>query len=463
MPKFIFLRKIILVLSLVIYSSSWAFCQHKSPDSLTIAAFYQQALTTEHSYELLRQLTKEVGHRLSGSKSAEEAVVWAQTTMRKLGFDSVWLQPVMVPHWVRGRAEKVVAFTSKDAEPYPLQALALGNSIGGQVSASVVEVPDYRTLDSLGVEGIRGKIVFYNYPMKREYLSTGEAYGDAGTYRVNGPARAARLGAVATLVRSLTTRLDDIPHTGVTRYTPGEPTIPAVAISTLDAEWLHRTLKNNPQLTVSVATYSQMLDSVKSYNVIGELRGREKPDEYLLAGGHLDSWDVGEGAHDDGTGCVQAIEALHLLTSRGYRPRHTIRAVLFMNEENGLAGGLEYARQAARRNERHVAALESDSGGFTPRGFSMSGPQDHLEQLTDWASLFLPYNLHQFEAGGGGADIGPLRASGTTLIGFRPDGQRYFDLHHTREDTLDKVNPRELALGAASIASLLYLLDQTNW
>lgn len=432
-------------------------------DEEMLKRIYTYTLTESDSYEMLRDLTKNIGARLSGSPQAAAAVEWSRQQMEQYGFDTVWLQAVMVPRWVRGKKETARLLNSASHGVVDLNVVALGNSTGTGpegVKAQVVEVKDFDELKALGKKGVAGKIVFFNYPMKAEFLKTFTAYGDAAGYRTSGPSEAAKLGAVGAVVRSLTTGIDDVPHTGTTRFGLNVPQIPAIAVSTRDAERMSHMLKQEKDLQMYIETYSQMLDEVLSYNVIGELRGSEKPDEYIVVGGHLDSWDLGEGAHDDGTGCVQSIEVLRTLKNLGYRPRHTIRAVMFMNEENGLRGGRKYAEEAEAKGEKHVAALESDSGGFTPVGFSIDSDESTIGKVQEWKPLFAPYQLHEIEAGYGGADISPLKNQQTPLFAFRPDSQRYFDYHHTANDVFENVNKRELELGAAAMTSLVYLIDQ---
>lgn len=383
-----------------------------------------------------------------------------------LGLDSVWLQPVMVPKWVRGEAEQVRVLGSKQHGTFDLHALALGGSVATPakgLSAEVVEVKSWDDLDKLGERGVRGKIVFYNRSMDPTKLRTFEAYGGAVDQRVHGPSRAAKHGAVAVLVRSMGLRLDDFPHTGSLRYDSTFTLIPAAAISTNDAEKLSSTIREEGKAVVFIKMNCQTFPDVPSYNVIGEIRGSERLSEILLVGGHLDSWDVGHGAHDDGAGCVQSMEVLRIFRQLGYRPRHTVRAVLFMNEENGLRGGKQYAAEAKRKGEFHRCAIESDAGGFTPRGFSFDADDAVLnrdfEKLKDYAELLRPYGL-ELTRGGSGADIGPLKDMKGLLSGYSPDSQRYFDYHHTAADVFEAVNKRELELGAASMAALVYLLDQ---
>ncbi len=434
----------------------------------TKAAFlreiYNQALSDGRCYPWLKDLCFEVGHRLSGSPGAEKAVQWSKATLDTLGLDSVWLQPVMVPHWVRGAAEQVTA--SGKSTQLQLKALALGGSVGTggkAISAEIIEIKSWDQLDQLNERGVRGKIVFYNRPMEPTHLRTFEAYGGAVDQRVHGPSRAAKYGAVAVLVRSMGLRIDDFPHTGSLRYDSTYTLIPAVAISTQGAEELSALVRKDEKVTVSINLSCQTLPDVLSYNVIGEIRGSVYPDQVILVGGHLDSWDVGHGAHDDGAGCTQSMDVLRYFRQMDYRPRHTIRCVLFMNEENGLRGGREYASEAERKGEYHLCAIESDAGGFTPRGFSFDGDdeviQTFFDKVFEFQDLLEPYGL-KLQRGGSGADISPLKGQKGLLSGYVPDSQRYFDYHHTAADIFEAVNQRELELGAASMAALVYLLDR---
>ncbi|MCW5922450.1 MAG: M20/M25/M40 family metallo-hydrolase [Saprospiraceae bacterium] len=435
-------------------------------DAVFIRKIYDQALTDGRCYPWLEHLCLNIGHRLSGSVGATQAVQWTRSMLDTLGLDSVWLQPVMVPHWVRGEAEQVRVVGSKKYGTFTISALALGGSVGTPaqgISAEVVEVKTWEELDDLGERAIRGKIVFYNRPMDATKIRTFEAYGGAVDQRVHGASRAAKYGAVGVLVRSMSLRLDDFPHTGTLLYDSTHALLPAVAISTLAAEKLSQVLKEEGKALVSMKMNCKMLPEVLSHNVIGEIRGTERPNDIIVVGGHLDSWDAGHGAHDDGAGCTQSMDVLRILKQLGYRPRHTIRCVLFMNEENGLRGGKKYAEEAARKGEFHLAAIESDAGGFTPRGFSFEGDESvfgkFFEKISTYQNLLEPYGL-KFTKGGSGADISPLKSMKGLLSGYQPDSQRYFDLHHTADDTFDKVNKRELELGAASMAALVYLLDK---
>lgn len=453
------LKRIALAAAFLLLFSSSA----QTQDSLFIRKIYDHALTKGQSYEQLRDLTQNIGARLSGSPQAAAAVEWARQEMEKMGLDRVYLQEVMVPHWVRGEKEYAAIVNSHISPTREVNVLALGGSVAtptNGLTAEVVEVQGLDELKKLGKKKVQGKIVFFNRPFDQTHIVTGKAYGGAVDQRSSGPSEAARLGAVGVVVRSMASNTDDFPHTGGLRYAEDAPKIPAVAISTKGSDLLSSLLKDDEKLQFHMRVNSQWLPDVLSYNVIGEIKGTEKPEEIILVGGHLDSWDIGEGAHDDGTGCVQSMEVLRLMKAMNYKPKRTIRAVLFMNEENGLRGGLKYAEVAKQRGEKHIAAIESDAGGFTPRGFGISAPTEAMfQKFLTWKNLLAPYGLHDLERGGGGADIGPLKDDRVALIGFRPDSQRYFDLHHTANDTFDKVNKRELELGGASMAALVYLID----
>jgi hypothetical protein len=329
------------------------------------------------------------------------------------------------------------------------------------LKAGVVEVKSLDELEQLGRAKIEGKIVFYNRPMEPTLINTFAAYGGCVDQRYSGAEAAAKFGAVGVIVRSMNLRLDDFPHTGAMSYgdLPLDQRIPAAAISTKGADLLSATLSLNKQTQFYFKQNSRNFPDVKSYNVIGEIKGNLYPDEIMVVGGHLDSWDLGDGSHDDGAGVVQSMDVLSLLKQIGYRPKRTVRVVLFMNEENGLRGGNEYARVALAEGEKHVFALESDSGGFTPRGFSFDTNKETFEQIKSWSTYFYPYLSDRFELGGSGADIGPLKPQGLILAGLKPDSQRYFDHHHSDNDRFEHVNKRELELGAAAMTALIYLMD----
>lgn len=432
-------------------------------DEEILKTVYATSLTNGKSYEWLEYLSNTIGGRLSGSTNAELAVQYTKSELEKLGLDKVWLQPVMVPKWVRG--EKEMAYFETSGEINKVSICALGGSIatpGGGVKAKILEVSTYKDLEALGEEKVKGKIVFINRALQPELINTFQAYGGCSTERYIGAAEAAKYGAVGTIVRSLSSRQDDYPHTGSMSYgdLPIEQRIPSAAISTNDAVKLSEALKKDKTLEFYFEQSCQQFDDVLSYNVIGEITGSEFPNEYMLVGGHLDSWDLGDGAHDDGAGVVQSMDVIRLLKESGIKPKRSIRVVLFMNEENGLRGGRKYAEVAKAKNEKHVFALESDSGGFTPRGFSFDCSDLMFSKIEAWKPLFKPYLIHYFEKGGSGADIGPLKNDDIVLAGLRPDSQRYFDHHHAANDTFEHVNKRELELGAATMTALVFLIDR---
>ncbi|MEL6275413.1 MAG: M28 family peptidase, partial [Bacteroidota bacterium] len=433
-------------------------------DAFFIKSIFQTVLQDGQAYEWLRYLCKDVGPRLAGSPGAEAAVISMQRLMDTLGFDTVYLQPCIAPRWVRGKDAQARIINSRQVGTQELRVTTLGNTIGtgpAGITAPVVEVRSFDELDELGEQTVAGKIVFFNRPMPSEILNTFSAYGAAVEQRVYGAIRAGRLGAVGVIVRSMTTEKDDVPHTGTSAYEDETLPIPAISISTNDADMLSRLLLKE-ELSIHFESHGKMLTDVGTYNVIGEIKGSSHPEEIILVGGHLDSWDLGEGAHDDGAGCVQAIQVLPLLSQLGYRPKRTFRCVLFMNEENGLAGGRAYWAASNAKDEFHLLAIESDRGGFTPRGFSAQAEDAvftaYYRQLNKWLPLLEPYGL-SFSSGGSGADISGLKSQNGLLIGLVPDSQRYFDYHHTAADVFEAVNRRELHLGAAAMASLVYLID----
>ena len=433
-------------------------------DEKVISDIYTNSLTKGQSYNWLDYLSNNIGSRLSGSLGAEKAVAWTKEELEKLGLDKVWLQPVMVPKWVRGIPEFAYIET-KPGNTIKVNICALGGSISTPstgLKAKIVEVSGVEELEKLGRDKIKDKIVFFNRPMDASLINTFESYGGCVNQRYSGAMEASKFGAIGVIVRSMNLRIDDLPHTGSMTYGDIAPSdrIPSAAISTKHADLLSGMLKLDTNIQFYFKQNSKQLDDVLSHNVIGEITGSEYPDEYIVVGGHLDSWDLGDGAHDDGAGCTQSMEVLRLLKLSGIKPKRSIRVVLFMNEENGLRGGNKYAEIAAQKNENHIFALESDAGGFTPRGFYFDCDQSNFEQILSWKSLFEPYLIHFFELGGSGADIGPLKNETNVLSGLKPDSQRYFDYHHAPNDTFDAVNKRELELGAATMTSLIYLIDK---
>jgi Zn-dependent M28 family amino/carboxypeptidase len=454
-------KKIIFVA--LIFPAAHVYSQQQ--DSLTLRRIYDYYLTQSKCYSNLEYLATKIGNRISGSPQAEQAVRWAKKAMYEAGADTVFLQPCLVPHWVRGQKEKCNITLPGTVNTLSLNCLALGSSVGtgsAGLKAKVVEVSSFEELEKLGEKEIKGKVVFYNVFFNQAYVFTGHAYRDVVKYRVSGASMAAKYKAVACIIRSMTSAYDDEPHTGNMRYDTSisKNKIPAIALSYKAADLLHNTLAKNKDLDMYLETNCASLPPVPSFNVVGQINGAEKPGEYILAGGHLDSWDVGQGAHDDGVGIVQSIEILSAFKKSGIKPRHSIRAVAFMNEENGLAGGEAYAKFAVEKKERHIAALETDGGGFTPRGFGIDTTNNLFKRAESWKPLLAPYMVDRISPGGGGSDLKDLEKLGVPCIGFEPDSQRYFDIHHTAADTFDKVNKRELELGAAAIGALLYLIDR---
>ncbi|NNL79209.1 MAG: M20/M25/M40 family metallo-hydrolase [Flavobacteriaceae bacterium] len=433
-------------------------------DAEVLKTIFDASLTNGKSYEWLDHLSNRIGGRLSGSLNAERAVEYTRKELDSLGLDKVWLQPVMVPKWVRGTSEFAFIET-EPGETLSVNICALGGSIATYVEglkAEVVEVSGIEDLKTRDRSEVEGKIVFYNRPMDPTLINTFSAYGGCVDQRYAGAMEAGKLGAAAVLVRSMSHKIDDLPHTGSMSYgdLPNSERIPSAAISTRHADLLSSLLKLNPKIKFYFKQNCRNLKDVQSYNVIGEITGSEYPKEIITVGGHLDSWDLGDGAHDDGAGCVQSMDVLRLMKNSGIQPKRTIRVVLFMNEENGLRGARKYADVAKQKGENHIFALESDSGGFTPRGFSFDCSESNFNQILSWKPLFKPYLIHYFERGGSGADVGPLKGDNNVLAGLRPDTQRYFDHHHAASDTFDAVNKRELELGAATMTALVFLVDK---
>lgn len=426
-----------------------------------VSELVRHGLAEQQAYQALDELTGKIGGRLSGSPQAAKAVTWGKNLMKKLGFQNVRLQKVMVPHWVRGKVEKAWIVGGSKKKNIRLAMCALGGSIATPkrgITAEVIEVHSLAEAKALGPEA-KGKIIFFNRPMDPTLVSTFAAYGGAVDQRAGGAVAAASVGGVGALVRSMTLAIDDVPHTGVMFYQDSVPKVPTAALSTIAANKLSKELKRNPHLRVHFELDCKTLPDVESANVIGELPGTEFPNEVVVMGGHLDSWDKGKGAHDDGAGVTQSIEALRLIKELGLKPKRTIRVVLFMNEENGSRGGEGYAAQLPA-NEIAVAAIESDAGGFDPRAFGVSADSLVFSKIRSWASLLQPTDICSIRRGGGGEDISFLQGKAAALIGLEPSNQRYFDYHHSDKDVLANVNPRELELGAVAMASLAYFIAE---
>ncbi len=429
---------------------------------MTLRQIYTEAQTHGQAFENLRVLVSESPGRLSGSKSLEHAVDWAEQTLNSLHLDRVYLQDVLVPHWERGAKETVMLLppVGTPGQPVALTAAALGGSVAGDVTAEVVKVNSIEELARLGEAKVAGKVVFFNRAMDPR-IPTGPAYLAAVDQRKPAPELARRLGAVAFVSRSITCRDDDFPHAGTTTRGSGNDDVPAAVLSMQAADKLASALASSPRVRIALKINSTWFDRAPSHNVIGEIQGSDRPGEIILVGGHLDSWDISPGAQDDGSGVVQSIEVLRLFRALGLKPRHTLRCVLFTNEENGGHGALIYDREAKAGHERHILAIERDSGGFAPSGFTFGSTQGDVHQRASrWRTLFAPYGMVEFTKGSSGADVTRLMLEGVTVANLATSLQGYFDYHHTANDTIDKVNPRDLESGAAALASLIWLVDR---
>lgn len=467
MIKLIHPQKILVILFLTIFEPVNATSQSVI-DSIQLRQYKEvaqnivtSALTKRAGYEALKNLCR-IGPRLSGSTNSLMAINWAKNKMIELGFDSVWLQPVMVPHWKRGNVEEASIVNSKLFNGKRLIISTLGGSAGTSsdgITASVIEVKSFEELKSRKDEAA-GKIVFFSRPIDPGEINTFKGYGDAVDQRVYGAIEGAKYGAVAVLVRSLTTKYDNVPHTGVMFYVDSLSKIPAAAIGYHDADFLSNVLKEDPNLKVSLVMNCNTLSDAQSYNVIGEIKGTENPDEVIVVGGHLDSWDVGDGAHDDAAGCMQALEVLDLFKRLNIEPKRTIRVVFFINEENGSRGAREYAAFSDSTNQFHLAAIESDRGAFTPEGFYVDTDSVNVfNKINSWLPILQLADIIWIRNGGSGVDISRINGA-KALIGYAPDSQRYFDFHHSANDVIEAVYPREFELGSAAIAILVYLLSE---
>lgn len=431
-------------------------------DSTVIKKIYSEALSNGKAYAWLDHLSNSIGGRLSGSPESIKAVSFVEEELNDVNPDRIFKQEIMVPHWIRGNKE-TAEIISANKKPVAVSICALGGSISTPkegIKGKVIEIKDFDALEKAGMDKIKGKIVFFNFPMNPVNYSTFQSYGEAVRYRWGGASKAAKYGAIGAIIRSVTLSTDDNPHTGAMGYADTLPKVPVCAISIKGAETLSAALKEDPNLDFIFKQFCRTLPDTLSYNVIAEITGSEHPEEIIIAGGHLDSWETGDGAHDDGAGVVQCMEMINIFRKLNIHPKRTIRCVLFMNEENGGKGGEKYAEAAKTNNQKHIAAIESDEGGTTPRGFSFKGDSLASNRIIQWRKLFEPFGMHEWSAGYGGSDINHLEDQGTLLIGLQVDSQRYFDYHHSANDTFDKVNRRELELGAAAITSLVYLLSE---
>ena len=431
-------------------------------DSLQFKNISDEVLVNGTAYENLWDLTQNIGQRLSGSAAYEKATDWAVLKLKEAGADKVWKEEVMVPVWERGKES--LQIKEGNGNWKSLKMLSLGNSEGTNgkdVEAEIILVKTKAEFDQLTPAQVKGKIVFFNYAFNQKFIMTGMAYGDASIYRRASASWAGKKGAKAVIIRSLSSAFDDVPHTGMMRYDEDDHAkIPAVAIGPKSADALEKTLKTQ-KVTAKLNSNATMKGEKLSYTVIGEITGN-KDQSVIVVSGHLDSWDVGEGAQDDGAGIVQSIEVLRTFKKLGIKNNHTIRVVCFANEENGVKGGNQYAENIKKNNDKHLFAIESDGGGYTPRGFGLVMNAEKRAQIQSWKNLFSPYGLHNFDIQYAGTDIEPMETLSVPLASLIPDSQRYFDIHHSEEDTFDKVNRRELLLGAAAMGQLIYMIDK-NW
>jgi hypothetical protein len=431
-------------------------------DSIVIKKMSDEIMTNGKAYDLLRELTKKIGGRLAGSPQQQNAAIWGKRNLEAFNPDKVYMQACKTTNWQRG-GNDFAAVVGINGRPTmkKLAAFALGNSLGsnGMVEADVLAVANFDELEKRKDE-VKGKIVYYNSEFDPTLIQTFKAYGASGVYRGTGASRAAKYGAVGVMIHSLSTAPDNAPHTGAMKYDSAYPKIPAVALGPNDAKELYAQTKKGT-VRAQIQTYGYFLPDADENNVVAELKGSEHPEEIITIGGHLDSWDVNEGAHDDGAGIVQTMEVLRAMKALNYQPKRTIRFVLFANEENGGKGGAKYAELAKLNKEKHILALESDAGGFTPRSIGVGGTPAQFARFQKWTPLLKPYGT-EIISGGGGSDIGPLTGYDKNIImsSLTPDSQRYFDLHHAKTDVFENVNKRELLLGAVNIAAFIYLVDQ---
>lgn len=407
-----------------------------------------ESLASPFAWDRLAELGDTFGHRLTGSESLEAAIRWAAEQMKKDGLENVRLEPVKVPRWVRGAESLEIVSPARDA----LVMLGLGNSVGTPpegIEAELLVVRSFQELDAARAR-VKGRIVLFNVPFT--------AYGETVQYRSDGPSRAAALGAVAALVRSVGPPGLRTPHTGALRYAEGPPRIPAAAVTTEDADRLQRMHDRGTSVRLRLKMEARLLPDGESFNVVGEIAGREQPDEVVVVGGHFDSWDVGTGSTDDGGGCIVTWDALRLMKKLGLRPRRTVRVVLWTNEENGLRGGLAYLERYRAHLSKHVLMLESDGGVFKPTGFGFSGSDAARARVRQIASLLAGIGAERISASGGGADIGPtVQAGNIPAMSLEAEGN-YFLIHHTPADTIDKIDPADMSRAAAAVAVMAYVV-----
>lgn len=448
------------LISITLFISQLLFGQINSEYYSTIAnEMVRTALTDLWGYNMTGELCK-LGHRFSGSENEKIAREWTLNQIKLMQLDSVWLQPVMVPNWVRGDVEKAVLHSKTQLEKNELKISAYGGSVGTGKNGIRAKVVLINSFDELKTKNVKGKIVFYNIRFDDGELIPFTSYGKAVTYRTRGAIEAAKYGAVAVMVRSITSKKDNNPHTGQMRYVDSLAMIPSVAIGYTDADYLESILLKNIDLELTLTLSCKTLPDVLSYNIICEIKGSEKPDEFIVVGGHFDSWDISEGAHDDAAGCMQSLEVLYLMKKLNLKPKRTIRCVMFANEENGLNGAEVYGQHAVNHKiEKHLAAIETDAGAYTPRGFTLTADSTVLRKIQSWLPILKKTLIDYVEIGGSGADISRIK-NAKALIGYRPDNQRYMDLHHSANDVFSEIHPREFSLGSAAIALLTFLISE---
>ena len=454
-------RFIILIIGFITLLLSCKQKASSTSDQEIFQKIFNEALSNNEAYQNLKYLTSNFPKRLACYPQGIEAAKWTKQIMEGMKLDTVFLQEIQVMNWKRGNIETAKIKNNKNKIPVNVCALGRGIATGDSgIEAKVVEVNGIDELKALSKNQVRGKIIFFNQAMDPNLENPFQAYGKAAGQRFVGPMLAAEYGAKGTVIRSLTTSIDTFPHTGTTRKAVADQTVPSVAIATQHADLLSKLLKQNPELTFYFKTNCKNLPDTTSYNTIGEITGTVYPDQYIVVGGHLDAWDNSPGAHDDGGGCMQSIEVLRIFKAIGYQPKHSIRAVMYMDEEISQGGGKTYASEAKRKGEKHIFAIESDRGVTKPIGFSFDANDEIIEKIKSWNTLFKPYNIEIFEKGGGGVDIGPLKQQGTPLAGLLTDPTHYFDWHHSANDTFNHIDKEEMQNGAAAMTALIYLIDK---
>jgi len=433
----------------------------QNTDSAFIKQIFDNVLISRVAYHNLEYLTKNFPGRLIGSPNSIAGLKFFKDYFMRLGVDTVYLQEFKSHSWACDSSS--VTMLKENGSEFPLRTDALGTSLSTPktgIIAEVIEVQGLEELEKLGTEKISGKIVFFNRPMKDTFINTFEAYGDAVDQRAHGPAEAAKYGAAGAIVRSMTTSLDDFPHTGSSRFKENDVRIPALAISTMAANRLSQELKENPKTKVRIFVAARDLPEITTYNLVAEIRGKVKPEEAIIIGGHIDSWFNTAGAHDDGAGCVMTSDVIRIFKEMKIPNKRTIREVIFMDEEMFQSGGKAYADFIAQSGTKPYVALESDEGAFTPESFTVDASDSIVRNVQNFQKLLEPYGIRYIKKGGGGVDIYPLKKSGIPLISYVTDPQRYFDMHHSANDTFDKINYRELNMGIGCITTLVYLIDK---